>query len=102
MAYIVKKINIWLFSPREKGHKYQLAYDVSIYHYSNFDFEAYFSMNKIEQEHYLLKVIKESLLDIARIIAGREKEIKEAYELVLHEKFPLDNSWIRQMEKKIE
>jgi hypothetical protein len=89
----VKKINILLFPPREGDQKYQNLVDVSVYHYENFNFESYFEMSKVEQEHYLLKVIKESLLEVAKITRIEKKPIEDAYKKVLKEKFPLDDSF---------
>ena len=84
-----------------KDKKYTKLIDVGVYYYEGFDFESYFNFEKINQEQMLLNVIKESITDIAKSIGISIAEISDAHEKVLNRSFPLDNSWVEYMHKRI-
>lgn len=102
-----KKINIRLGVKQDLPNKYTRLIDVGMFFYDeNFNFKAYFDMTKYDQEHLLLKIIKESLCEIAEIVGVSTEDIEKAYKETLKQNFPLDNllleTWGLEVQKRQE
>jgi len=95
------KVNIVLSSKPERDKTFKNQVDVATYYHEGFPFDAYLSKTRGEQEQILLATIRDAMLAMIEFTGADPEPIMLAYHRVLDQDFPLDNSWVKQMEERI-